>query len=206
MENSDLIKKVIVPWETKDFGDISIIVEHKEFRAHKDLLKLWSKYFKTMFESGMKESNSSSINLIEESPESFSILLGTQYDPLKYTISVNNILNLFCLSDKYQMDELKQRCEKFLTNCHFSWKLMLELKKYSPSRTLIKYFNSCLLRDCETLIFKQDFNILDKSLIILLFQSYIRKQKYHQIEALNTDINFIDVPSIIHYNNIPFKD
>jgi hypothetical protein len=167
-------KMDIRPWETKDFGNISIIIEEKELRTHRDLLKIWSKYFKAMFENGMKESNESKINLEGDSFKDFSLVLALLYEPLKYKLFDNNVITVLRISDKYQFDQLKEHCESYLLKCKLNWEMSIELQKYPISNELRNVCNYWILSNIKILILRDDFNLLDKKLIILLFRSFLK--------------------------------
>lgn len=98
----------------KQNSDVTIHVEQKTFHVNKTILELWSKVFKQMFESGMKESQSSEVTLHGESATEFDQVLKKLYPPCTFPITLENVDIFLKYADKYQMDELKEQCENFL--------------------------------------------------------------------------------------------
>ena len=172
-------QKVITKlWETKDFGNVSLIVEGKELRAHKELLGLWSKYFKAMFESGMKESNESKIIIEGETYEEFSMILGICYEPLKTGFDDSDTINIYRISDKYQFDQLKEHCESFVLRLEYNWEMILELLKIPLSPKLKLHCQNWIVNNLKTLLAREDFNLLDKELIISILKLHYKKYSF----------------------------
>lgn len=94
--------------------DVIFHVEKETFRVHKIILSMWSKVFERMFESGMKESISSEVTLVGESAAEFGLVLKKLYPPCTFPITSENVEIFLRYSDKYQIDELRDQCEKFL--------------------------------------------------------------------------------------------
>eukprot|EP00735_Rhodelphis_limneticus_P004518 TRINITY_DN16114_c0_g1::TRINITY_DN16114_c0_g1_i1::g.13818::m.13818 TRINITY_DN16114_c0_g1::TRINITY_DN16114_c0_g1_i1::g.13818 ORF type:complete len:323 (-),score=29.97,sp/A0JMG1/SPOLB_DANRE/28.40/8e-12,BTB/PF00651.26/5.1e-21 TRINITY_DN16114_c0_g1_i1:4-933(-) len=60
-------------------SDITIVVGERSFPAHKFILKATSPYFRSMFESNMREADASKITIAEQDPDEFASLLEYLY-------------------------------------------------------------------------------------------------------------------------------
>ncbi|XP_044008691.1 speckle-type POZ protein B-like [Aphidius gifuensis] len=99
-----------------EFSDVNIIVKTKSFKASKFMLAVRSPVFRAMFTHKETKENTENEIIIEDIDEDvFEKLLY-----YIYTGEVKNIqemtMDLFIAADKYQLDYLKNQCEKALVS------------------------------------------------------------------------------------------
>lgn len=97
------------------FGDISIIVEGKTVRAHKDILGYHSPVFATMF----RENSNQEIFAIQDLQlETILDMIGYMYvgDGYEEYEKVASPLELLKAAEKFQLNNLKKKCQEWLHN------------------------------------------------------------------------------------------
>ena len=123
--------------EEDNCTDFTVEVGNKSFRCHKVVLAAMSDYFKAMFNSGMKETETNKAVLDDVSPDSFKIVMQILYpeknvNPLDKP-SEDDMSDLLKLSERFQMKFLRDICLKFFKktmgtgNCIMRWKLGKQL-------------------------------------------------------------------------------
>ncbi len=96
-------------------ADITIAVGERRFPAHKALLIASSTYFRNMFIGPWKESKSTEVNLedTDECKAVFDIFLSFFYGCI-LKFSLDNVMPILTLADKYDVKELKTLCEMYM--------------------------------------------------------------------------------------------
>lgn len=102
--------------ENENFSDVTLTLNGKNFEVHRAILAARSSVFKALFEIDMnKEKKTDVVEIKEDDCEAFVELLH-----FIYTGKVNNLdkfaYNLFRLSDKYDLRDLKRICERSLSS------------------------------------------------------------------------------------------
>jgi len=99
--------------DNKDFSDVVVQCGDKSFDCHKVILASHSPVFKAMLTSNMKEKNNNEIQIDDIEPE-----VMTEFLEFIYTGKSSNLdkfaMRLFIAADKYQINSLKETCEKIL--------------------------------------------------------------------------------------------
>ena len=98
------------PWH---LSDIVLIVEEKKFHVHKGTLSMWSPVFEKMFSSEFKEKSACEIQLPGKKASEIREMLLVIY-PTSKPICEGNCYFLLSLAQEYQMEQLTERCEKYL--------------------------------------------------------------------------------------------
>ena len=98
------------PWH---LSDVVLVVEDKKFHVHKGTLSMWSPVFEKMFSSEFREKTASEIPLPGKNATEIKEMLLVIY-PTSKPISENNCYFLLSLAREYQMEQLTERCEKYL--------------------------------------------------------------------------------------------
>ena len=98
------------PWH---LSDAVLVVEDKKFHVHRGTLSMWSPVFEKMFSSDFKEKSASEIPLPGKVASEIKDLLLVIY-PTSKPIGENNCYFLLSLAREYQMEQLTERCEKYL--------------------------------------------------------------------------------------------
>jgi len=91
--------------------DFKIIVGNKQFEAHKLLLSVKSSYFRALFASGMKDSNT--VTIPDISPLIWKEIQSYVYNK-KCSVNRANIAEFLYASDKYDFEGLKWQCVELL--------------------------------------------------------------------------------------------
>ncbi|XP_020613289.1 BTB and MATH domain-containing protein 36-like [Orbicella faveolata] len=98
------------PWH---LSDVVFVVEDKKFHVHKGTLSMWSPVFEKMFSPEFREKSASEIPLPGKNATEIKEMLLVIY-PTSKPISENNCYFLLSLAREYQMEQLTERCEKYL--------------------------------------------------------------------------------------------
>ena len=102
------------PWK---MSDLVLSVEERKLHVHRAILAISSPVFEAMLSSNFKEKNAKEIPLPGKKVIQIEELLLAIY-PCKHAITRVNCFALLELSCEYQMDELKERCEKFVLDTY----------------------------------------------------------------------------------------
>ncbi|KAH9490702.1 hypothetical protein Btru_032819 [Bulinus truncatus] len=95
------------------FYDFTIVVEEKQFKCHKFLLGACSLFFRGLFRSGMKETESNSVCLKEISHETFKLIRDVLYSSADI-ITEENIFDIWHAANQLQIPFLIKECERFV--------------------------------------------------------------------------------------------
>lgn len=100
------------PWK---MTDLVLSVERKKLHVHKSILTISSPVFEAMLSSNFKEKNAKEIPLPGKTAEEIVDLLRVLYPFCgDAVITSKNCFSLLELACEYQMEQVKERCEKFL--------------------------------------------------------------------------------------------
>lgn len=94
--------------------DTILQVENKEFKAHRAILSARSTVFAAMFQHDTSEKQTGIVNIPDCDPDSFKTFLEYVYCGRLENISFDCALPLYAISDKYNVQELKSFCIKYL--------------------------------------------------------------------------------------------
>ena len=94
-------------------GDVTFIVDQKEFQAHKIILRARSPVFAAMFQHDMKEAALNRVNIVDIEPDIFQAVLRFIYSD-QVDLTFDNCASLLAAADRYFIDLLKWKCEHFL--------------------------------------------------------------------------------------------
>jgi len=183
-------KKLVVPVSTiisdfaalvanEKFSDIVFIVEGKKIHAHKFILQVRSDHFRTMFASGMKESQADEIEIKDCPCEIFLDMLKFIYtDDIELTDK--NCVPLLELANFYKIDRMKAMCEYKL---HQSVDIknvaaILSVADRYAAVQLKRYCEEFIFANIETVMKTQAFDELDADVVKdLLKRSVTRSAK-----------------------------
>lgn len=91
-----------------------IKVKGQEFPAHKTILKARSSVLASTFSTDMKEKATGILEIDDCDPSSFSDFLCFLYCGDVGVISEENVFSLFTVADKYDVQDLRAKCMKFV--------------------------------------------------------------------------------------------
>jgi hypothetical protein len=94
------------------FADVHILVDGRSIPAHKAILSCRCQHFRSMFRSGMRESVEKEIVIPNARYRIFSALLEFIYTNKVQTLTGEEAIELYLLSDLYQMDDLTRLCKE----------------------------------------------------------------------------------------------
>jgi len=97
----------------KDFSDVIVICGDSKFHCHKVFLAARSPVFKAMLTVDMKEKNSSEVHIEDVTADVMEELLQFIYKGKSSNFD-KYVTDLLFAADKYQIDSLKEQCEKKL--------------------------------------------------------------------------------------------
>lgn len=146
LSNDDGINDVATDFKQlfkeKLFCDITFKVEDEEILAHKGILAGRSDYFRKMFTSKMSESQSQIIEVPGIKKDVFKALIEFLY--CSNTIITEAIaLDLLKLSEEYQLEKLKNRCETFLMH-HLKTESVIEVINTADKLEAVKLRKAAL--------------------------------------------------------------
>ncbi|KAI8749048.1 kelch protein 3, partial [Biomphalaria glabrata] len=94
------------------FHDVIVVVDNIEFPCHRFMLSACSDVFRAMFQSGMKEDLTRSVDLKGIDPDTFRLILDFIYLS-KYILSIDNISRVWRAAHQLQMSSLLAIIFKF---------------------------------------------------------------------------------------------
>eukprot|EP00795_Rhopilema_esculentum_P009277 gene9277-16971_t len=110
----DILKTALEQFRRdKVLCDVKILSQDREHHAHRVILAAGSDYFRTMFESDFKETQSGVIDLGDISSILMDIILDFIYTG-DARVSPSNACDLYCLADRLAMKGLKSQCRMYL--------------------------------------------------------------------------------------------
>ena len=138
----------------KEYADVTITCDGMEFRCHKLILASRSAFFKTMFETDMKEKNTGKYEIKFMNAEVFEDLLKYMYSGVAPNID-STAKELLEAADRCQLSKLRDLCEVTLcsqielSNC-IDLLLLGDLFQASTLKTLALNFVSNHLKKIES--------------------------------------------------------
>lgn len=111
-EGKDLGKDLENFLESESHSDVTFIVKGEKIKAHKAILAARSEYFSRMFASGMKECQTSEVQMDDCDPLTFRKTLQILYGGFKFGSQVDfkTAVGVFALVDRYQLTGIAKSC------------------------------------------------------------------------------------------------
>ena len=131
--------------ETRKAGiytDVCVKAGEQSFQAHRVILSCYSLYFRTMFQTNMKERYDDTVEIKGVDATSLELLIDFIYTG-KVCISQENVYQLLAASDYLQIDEAKCLCFDFLSNS-ISFKTWFHILKLADMHQMNKLSNKAL--------------------------------------------------------------
>ncbi|GFR17430.1 speckle-type POZ protein A [Trichonephila clavata] len=101
-------------YETQRWSDFTLQTVERKFPVHKTILAARSTVFAAMFEHDMKEQHSDSVLIPDVEASILDDMLRYVYTGTIQVMTLHKAMGLFACADKYNLDELKTMCKKFL--------------------------------------------------------------------------------------------
>lgn len=154
-------------------SDITLIVEGNNLFVHKSYLAEWSAVWRRMFlEDYGNPHDAKEIFLAEQKLDEITELLHCIYATQK-PISENNVSFLLKLSEEYEIDRIKQRCEEFLLNQERSIQSLYLAHKYGLKNLFKVCFEFAKTRTVEELENTPEYKLLDKDIIMQIYREKV---------------------------------
>lgn len=128
------------------FADIRFSIEGTIIYAHRFMLlgmRARSSAFPRIFDSGMLESHTRTVTLTDVSRPTFLSLLEYLYTGSVTIQSQDEAIELLRIADRYLVDALKSRCERFVRTC-INAKNVLQILAVADSCSLSELKQMCL--------------------------------------------------------------
>ncbi|KAJ5070877.1 kelch-like protein [Anaeramoeba ignava] len=196
----------------ESYFDFEIICEQNQtsFKTHKSILSSRSQYFKSLFNSKMKEYQENKLILKDVSNSILFSILNYFYSG-KIEINLENVIEILIFSSKYLIDELIEISLNFIKN-NLQFETIVDILKLSERMNLNQLLDSSyqfIFENFEEFIKTPFFleleenhlnSILSNDFILInefeLFQSIIKWEKHksniNQIPNIIDKIRFID--------------
>ncbi|XP_008560580.1 speckle-type POZ protein [Microplitis demolitor] len=172
-------------------SDVVLIVNDKRIKAHKSILIARSPVLAAMFMHNTVENKNSEINIVDLKAEIIEKMI-----KFIYTDKVENIDDdaeyLLEAADKYQVQMLKELCEKSLSKSvspENAVRIMILAHRHNAEQ-LLEFVNDFIVANAKDVIEASDYKSLDKSNFLLLLTLF------KKLVAMNHDsIKLFDIKS-----------
>ncbi|KAH0617617.1 hypothetical protein JD844_016049 [Phrynosoma platyrhinos] len=123
--------------------DVSIVVNGKVFRAHKNILVAGSRYFKTLYCFTNKENrNQTTVTYLDVvAVQGFSVILDFLYSG-NLVLTSENAIEVMSVASYLQMTEVVQSCRNFIKDA-----LNISIKSEAPEAVVVDYNRRSVSRD-----------------------------------------------------------
>lgn len=148
--------------KSRQLCDVILLVDGKEFAAHRNILASCSSFFRALFTNGMSDTTKSPVKIPEVNSTLFEVLLDYAYTH-EANITTKNVETILPLADRFGVSGLLNICCNFLeenicydnsidilrfARCYFCF----DLEKYA-FRYILKHFGNIVLSalcDCDS--------------------------------------------------------
>ncbi len=114
LQNLKSQEKLREYWKNGTLSDIKLQVQNKVFKAHKVVLAMGSPYFESMFQPDFCEASVECVKLAGITESGFHGFLQFLYDPESVRLHATTVCAVLQAADKFQCDNLRQECAKFM--------------------------------------------------------------------------------------------
>lgn len=97
-------------------SDMSLKVKGEDFKVHRCILAARSSVFSAMLKHDTKEKDTGLAVIDDADPNSFQDFLYYLYTGSFDRVTADNVVNLYTISDKYEVLDLKEFCLKYMTH------------------------------------------------------------------------------------------
>ncbi|XP_013398965.1 kelch-like protein 28 [Lingula anatina] len=108
-----LLRGFSVLYENKQFTDMTLVVEEREFPCHKNVLAVSSPYFMAMFTNDLSENRESKVHLKDMTSQTVSLVLDYIYTG-EVVLSEDSVQNLLSAANLFQLISLRGGCADFM--------------------------------------------------------------------------------------------
>jgi hypothetical protein len=171
----DVLSKLI---NNKFFSDVTIVLDDAKIPAHRLLLEVRSEYFRMMFGSGLRESQTKEIRVPDCSLDVFLEVLHFIYTD-KCTLNEQNCITVLEQANFFQLPRLTAMCEKFwFHNISIPTSPLVLSVADRFNATQLKHFSMEFIFDnIEEVVKTPGWKELDRDLVTWLLISSIKRSK-----------------------------
>lgn len=112
---ANLLKGFSKLYKNKEFVDVTLVVEEREFPCHRNVLAISSPFFMAMFNSDMSESRQEKITLKDMDSSTMELVLDYIYTGQVF-LSEDSVQNLLSAANLFQLLSLRTGCAEFMMN------------------------------------------------------------------------------------------
>ncbi|XP_069104186.1 kelch-like protein diablo [Argopecten irradians] len=112
---TNLLKGFSRLYKNKEFVDVTLIVDGREFPCHKNVLAVSSPFFMAMFSTDMAESQQDKVTLKELEALTMELVLDYVYTGA-VMLSEDTVQHLLSASNRFQLLSLRSGCAEFMMN------------------------------------------------------------------------------------------
>ncbi|XP_063406733.1 BTB and MATH domain-containing protein 38-like [Mytilus trossulus] len=154
-------------------SDLTLIVEGTNLFVHKSYLAEWSGVWRRMFlEDYGNPEEAKEIFLADKKLNEITELLHCIYATQK-PISEENVSYLLELSEEYEIERIKKRCEEFLLNQERSIQSLYLAQKHGLKNLFKVCFEFAKTRTVEELESSPEYKLLDKDVVIKIYSEKV---------------------------------
>jgi len=114
LKKPKLIKNISTIFKLTESVDVTFDVDGSLFGAHKTILIPRCEYFKSMFESGMKESTEKIVTIADIAPDVFKAILEYIYTDDVEDINSDIVIDLLIVATEYRLTRLVRLVENVI--------------------------------------------------------------------------------------------
>lgn len=161
-------------------SDLILKVGSREFNVHKMVLVARSPVFSSLFQHVLDEKNTDIIEIPDDiNPESFEVFLHYLYFGNLEILSASNVCNVYYAADKYRVDDLKEKCVRFM-------KINLSIETICDIISLSIHHRESKLQKAAITFFNQNVKEIIKT---KQWQKYLAENPTQANKLLNKDLN-----------------
>jgi len=160
------------------FSDITFFVEGKKVPAHKLILEVRTDYFRRMFSSGLRESQSNEIQIFDCTPSVFTDVLRYIYTD-SCAVNDSNCISLLEQANFFQIDRLKAICERYWfdnINNRNCCSVLQVADRFNASQ-LKDFAMEFIFKNIQDVVKTEGFGELDQSLVSHILITSVQRSK-----------------------------
>ncbi|KAJ5073843.1 btb/poz domain-containing protein [Anaeramoeba ignava] len=172
----------------ESYFDFEIICEQNKisFKTHKSILSSRSEYFKSLFDSKMKENKENKL-ILKDVPSSILFSILNYFYSGKIEINLENAIQILIFSSKYLINELIEICLNFIKN-NLQFETIIDVLKLSETMNLNQLLDSSykfILENFEKFIKTSFFLELEENhLNFILLNDFIPINEFEMFQSI----------------------
>ena len=166
-------------FDNEEHSDVTVKVKNEDFHLHRCILSGRNPYFNSMFKTEMEESDTGIVIIDDCESDIFRFFIHYLYTGKMDDISLENVCDLYKLADKYEEDQLKEECLRFMND-------EISVENFCDFIVLaLKYHEMELLQNATELFCKKTKEIIQSVKWQTFMRKYPTKANELHIKALD---------------------